>query len=155
MTSIDITWGAILKLMFAGFGTYIFLPAALILRDWVLQQVIRLFILNEKFEKKISEYGWRQAAWESHFLKSYGSGYRNGVKHYTIGDEEVDESSYFEFSAKQHEAQQKLRHLTVEINNKSALLNWLLKHYKMQESNPIPDWVKEEYERFANKNAKS
>lgn len=155
MTSIDITWGTIAKLMLVGFGTYVFLPAALILRDWVLQKAIQTFILNEKFEKKISEYGWRQAAWEKHFAKSFGGGYRDGIEYHFVGDDEVDENTYLEFTAKQYEAQSKLRQLYLEIDNKSALLNWLLKHYKMQETNPIPKWIEEECERFSNNKQKS
>lgn len=147
----DISWNAIGKLLLVGFGTYVFLPAALVLRDLVLRKVIGLLILNEKLEKDITQYAWKEMQWDQKYSQSYGSGYKEGKEIYLIDDVEVGMDEYLEFSSKQHEIRHSMRTLYANINNKSALLNWLNKHYKQDEDNPIPEWLEDERKRFSRK----
>lgn len=145
---LEISWTTIFKFLAAGLGTYVILPAALVCRDWVLRKVLQRFILNEKLEKQITEYAWKEKQWDEKHSKSFGGGYRNGVEYHFVDGKEVSFDKYCEFSAKQYSLQHELRVLYENINSKSALINWLFKHYKQNEMNPIPEWLEEERKRF-------
>lgn len=52
----DITWGAIGKVLLAGLATYVLLPGVLILRDSILWRLINTFILTGDLQIKIRRY---------------------------------------------------------------------------------------------------
>ena len=52
----DISWGAIGKILLAGIATYVLLPAVLIIRDAVLWKLINKFILTSKLQLEIRRY---------------------------------------------------------------------------------------------------
>lgn len=133
----DISWNAILKVMVAGLATYVLLPAALILRDMLLWELINRLILNRKLRKKVRDYAF--------LANEYNKKY-SGQHEFREGELE----NGLVFMAESQKLQDDIQDHRLYINRKSRLLSWLLTHYKQEFKNPIQEWkeqAKEEVER--------
>lgn len=146
---LDITWTTIAKLMLAGFATYVIAPALLVLRDWVLRKTLEKFVYTESLQKMISEFAWKEHLLDSKYSSSFGGGFRDGKEYFMVGDREVSLAEHVDYSAKQHDLIQSTQMLFVKINGKAAMINWLFRHYKQDEANPIPEWLEQERKRFS------
>lgn len=149
---ITISWSTIVKMMIAGFGSYVLLPAALILRDWVLRRLLERYFLNEDLERKINEYAWKERMWDTKYSKSHGQRYSgDGAITYLVDGEEVDMNTWITFQTRQTELLRELRDLYSFINSRSSFVKWIFSHYRQNEENPIPEWVAQEQERLREK----
>ena len=134
----DISWSAILKVMLAGFATFVLLPAALIIRDMILWKLINFFILNDKLRMKIRDYALKAELYNEKYS----------------GQHSFDESQIekgLKFLTESQKAQDEIQDLKLLINRKSRFLNWLLVHYKQDYVNPINDWKKQAKEEIDNR----
>lgn len=143
----DITWATIGKVLFAGIGTYVVFPAALILRDYLLWKFINAYILNEELIKNIQEYATRVTIWNNNFAVKTSMKCKDGDMLYTIDGEMVPVEQWKEHYDSRGNLEKMMRKNKLFIDRKSNFLTWMLKHYKQDESNPINDWFKKEIER--------
>lgn len=146
---LEITWATIAKLMLAGFATYVITPAFLVLRDWVLRKTLEKFVYTKSLQKIISEYARKEHLLESEYSAAFGGGFRDGKNYFIVGDKEVSLAEYSDYCAMQTSLVQSTQLLFVKINGKAAMINWLFKHYKQDEPNPITEWLELERKRFS------
>ena len=128
--------------MVAGLATYVLLPAALILRDYILWRLIDAYILNDALRKEVRNYAHLADNWNTNF---------SGQKTFEAADEE-----FHKHMASSQKLGDELNKSKLFIDRKSQFLTWLLKHYKQDAPNPIGDWkkqAKEEIERRAERNS--
>lgn len=151
----DITWSAIFKVVSAGLGTYVLLPAFLVLRDFILWKCINKFILNSKAQQNVREYVQEKDKWNNkHAVKKTVSSSGSETSYH------IDKTQVFqqEFEGSIEDATatlSKLRDLEKDLNFRARLVKWLVKHYKQDASDPINQWVKEEIERVEIRKQKS
>lgn len=126
----DITWVSIFKIMAAGLATYVLLPAALVLRDWLLWHLINFYILNNKLRKEVRRYACLAQQWNEQF-----SGKRK------FPGDEIDQG--LNYLKRSQDTQDELQKSKLFIDRKSRFLTWLLKHYKQEAVNPISEWKKQ------------
>lgn len=126
----DITWASIFKIMAAGLATYVLLPAALVLRDWLLWHLINFYILNDKLRNEVRRYAYLAQQWNEEF-----SGKRE------FHGDEIDQG--LNYLKRSQDAQDELQKSKLFIDRKSRFLTWLLKHYKQEAVNPIGEWKKQ------------
>ncbi len=135
----EITWATIGKILLAGIGTYVIFPAALILRDFLLWKFINAFILNEALMKNIREYAIRVNIWNNNFAVKTSMQLKDTDVLYTIDGEKVSVKKWKEH----HDGSDNLAKLMQEnklyIDRKSNFLDWILKHYNQERSDPIND----------------
>ena len=142
----DITWGAIGKLLLAGIGTYVVFPAALILRDYLLWKFIHFFILNEKLRKQIRTYAIQINIWNTTYAVKTNFSHKDGKTTYTINSKEVTSSEWKTHHDGRDNLQKTMQESFLYINRQSNFLKWMLKHYKQDATNPIDEWFKKDIE---------
>lgn len=148
----DLTWGAIGKVMAAGLATYFLLPAILILRDLILWKLVEAFILNEDLRRKLKRYVQIAYDWNSKYAVQSKAQTVGDRTTYTIDGKEVSSEEWFRHFSESNQIGQELRELKFEIDRKARFLRWLLKHYQQDDSDPINDWKRKEFERLNAKN---
>lgn len=144
----DITWSAIGKLLFAGLGTYVFFPAALIFRDYVLWKFIHKFILNEKLDRSIREYAVLVNIWNTKFAVKTHFGIKDGVTTSIIDDQDVTLIEWKAYHDDRERVEKSMDENDLYIRRQSNFLTWMLKHYKQDATNPINDWLNKDIERM-------
>lgn len=139
-----------------GLGTYVFAPAFLVLRDFVLWKIIKRFVLNDRLHTLIE-----MRAGDVWYLKhkyNYSRSIRgstSGTK-YLLNEAEVSEEKFKEVSEAISVHERRADSAGAEIAWRSNLVNWLLRHYKQEgTSNPIPQWERDAYERVERREQKS
>lgn len=138
----DITWVSIGKIVIAGLATYVLLPAALILRDFLLWKLIDAYILNDTLRSEVRKYAYLADNWNKSFVEK---------KTFDAADDD-----FREYLAASQKLSDEINKSKLFIDRKSQFLTWLLKHYKQDAPNPIGDWkrqAKDEIERRAQKNS--
>lgn len=138
----DITWAAIFKVIIAGLVTYVLLPAALILRDWLLWHLINIYILNDNLRKEVRRYAFLAQQWNEEFA---------GKREFD-GDKFDEGLSYLK---RTQDAQEELQKCKLYIDRKSRFLTWLLRHYKQEAVNPIGEWKKQAAEEMKRRSGES
>ena len=140
----DITWSAIGKLLVAGLGTYVFLPAALVLRDFVLWQFIRAYSLNSKLRDQITRYAVLVNTWNSNYAVDKTIERKEGKTACAIKGKEVSLQEWTNHLEASNKLSNSIEETELFIRRKSKFLNYLIKHYKQDTTNPIDEWVKNE-----------
>ena len=128
--------------MVAGLATYVFLPAALIIRDYILWKMIDAYILNDNLRKEVRNFARLADNWNSNFTSKK-----------TFKDVDKEFHNHMVSSQKLRDELNKSK---LFIDRKSQFLTWLLIHYKQDAPNPIGDWKKqaiEEVDRRAERNS--
>jgi len=147
---IEISWATIGKLVIAGLATYVLLPLALVVRDWLLRKTIQKIVLTQNCKKKITELAWLERQLDKHYSQPSGGGWKDGEEFYRIGEKIVPQHEYLKYCGKQHEIMSRLKILELELHNRSSVMAWVFHRYKQAEPNPVPQWVEEARERFKN-----
>ena len=145
----DLTWGAIFKVILAGLVTYTILPAFLILRDYIIWKLIGAYILNSDLQQKLKTFVFLTNEWNTKYCVKASSSYKDGNEVYVIDGKPVSEKEFSEHLLNSSKTSQAINELDLFINRKSRFLDWLLLHYKQQGSNPIQEWKTKELESIA------
>ena len=144
----DLSWGAIAKVMLAGLGTYILLPAFLVLRDAVLWMAINKYILTGDLQGKVRRYAELQHKWNTEYAGKVNiSSSEEGVT-YTFKGQNISVEQWQQHSKSSELVRSELRDLKLNIDRKAKFLKWLLKHYQQEAVDPINEWKKQEDERL-------
>jgi len=151
--ALDITWGAIGKLLLTSLGVYVFLPSALIVRDYVLWKLINAYILNDELQHAIIRLVQQQYSWTSKFSGNADISSKDGEATYTIDTIQVTQEEWGKYHDHSNNLAVAIEKTKLFIHRKSVFLNWMLKHYKQDEINPIQNWIDEEYKRFNTREA--
>ena len=151
----DITWSAIGKLLLAGLGTYVLLPAILILRDYILWKLVNTFILNEKLRRKVKSLAIFMQLWNENYAKDVKINSENNKTTYFVGGEELTSEEFKSYREKEDKLKSQIEEAQLYIKRKSNFLNWLLKHYKQDATNPINDWLQYDTDRLNKNNVES
>jgi hypothetical protein len=146
--SMDLTWGAIGKILIAGLGTYTLLPAFLILRDYLLWKLIGAYILNDDLRSKLKQFVFLANEWNIKFCGQATGSYKDESSVYLIDGKSVTREKFDQYLLDSDVMSKKINELELFINRKSRFLDWLLQHYKQQGSNPIKQWKEKELERI-------
>jgi len=152
---LDITWSAIGKLLLAGLGTYVLLPAILILRDYILWKLVNTFILNEKLRRKVKSLAIFMQLWNENYAKDVKINSENNKTTYFVGGEELTSEEFKSYREKEDKLKSQIEEAQLYIKRKSNFLNWLLKHYKQDATNPINDWLQYDTDRLNKNNVES
>jgi len=140
----DITWASIGKVTLAVIGTYVFLPAFLVLRDSVLWLAIRHLILTGKAQLNVRKYVTLAHEWNTqHAVNAKMSIYKSGTE-YQIDGKLVSAEDYQRHSMRSAEIRKDLRKLELDLDRRAKYLSWLIKHYHQEPFDPINQWKKEE-----------
>ena len=134
---IDITFLSILKLMGAAFITYVFLPLALVCRDFVLWKAIDRFILTDELIHKINVYASFLVNWNTNFVGKVSIESKHNTTKYFIDDEEVKKEKWDAYRKDRDDLQDAMNKTLFYIKRRSNLVTWLLKHYKQESDNPV------------------
>lgn len=145
---LDISWGAIGKVLIAGLGTYVLLPAALVLRDFVLWRVIDAYILNRELRSKIEQHADLVHMWNKEYAVDRCVRHEGGKTTYTINGEKVTPQQWEQHRLASDRTEKSIEEIDLYIRRKSNFLNWLMRHYKQDATNPIPDWFQNDVERL-------
>lgn len=147
----DISWGAIGKILLAGIATYVLLPAVLIIRDAVLWKLINKFILTSKLQLEIRRYVELIHDWNTKYAgEACISSTDKGTK-YTINSREVTAEQFYRNDEKSRELKDELWPLELKLHRKAKFLKWLLKHYQQEAIDPINEWKESEEKRLVGK----
>lgn len=140
---LTIGWGTIAKLLLAGIGTYVLIPAFLVVRDWLLWKAIEKFILTDRLRALITMRA--NDVWYLNNKYNYQRQVKmgpDGSKYY-LNDIEVSWEEFNNVNAAIEFHSNRADVAGTNIVWKSNLLNWLLRHYKQEgDSNPIVKWEK-------------
>lgn len=140
---LTIGWGTIAKLLLAGIGTYVLIPAFLVVRDWLLWKSIEKFILIDRLRALITMRA--NDVWYLNNKYNYQRQVKmgqDGSKYY-LNDIEVSWEEFNNVNAAIEFHSNRADVAGTNIVWKSNLLNWLLRHYKQEgDSNPIVKWEK-------------
>lgn len=140
---LTIGWGTIAKLLLAGIGTYVLIPAFLVVRDWLLWKAIEKFILTDRLRALITMRA--NDVWYLNNKYNYQRQVKmgqDGSKYY-LNDIEVSWEEFNNVNAAIEFHSNRADVAGANIVWKSNLLNWLLRHYKQEgDSNPIVKWEK-------------
>lgn len=143
----DITWASILKLVIGavsgGFLTYIFLPLALILREFLLWRLIRNFLLTAKLRQSIHRYSVLVYEWNTSGHAGVTSVNATGC---FIGDKKVALDEFSKFVDRGEYLSEEIELLNSYISGRSRLVSLLIKHFNQSAENPIPRWKKQQYD---------
>ena len=144
---LSISWSTIVKLMAAGAGTYIILPALLIIRDLLLWKTIEYFILNSKLQMLINIRA--NDVWHLNNRYNYQRKMTLGNEgKYYLDEKEVSQEEFYEVAEAIEFHGNRADKAGATILWRSNLINWILQHYKQDKiSNPIPEWEKRANER--------
>lgn len=145
----DLTWGAILKVIVAGLGTYVFMPLFMAARDFVLWKIINKYILNGALELKVRRYVELKNKWNAEFIGNSRASTNDGNTIYEINGKQVEASDWAAHLEESKRISRELGELTVHIDRKAWFLKLLITHYKQQAVDPINDWKKYEEERLS------
>ena len=138
---IEVSWLTVLKVVAAGAFTYVVLPVLLVLRDALLWKVVDIFILNKKLSEKIMEYASESWVLDNRYSKVPTSFIRGSDTVYLMGDDPVSEEMFNTYRKERERRVEIVEGLSLYIDRRSNLLNWLIRHYKQDgASNPIPKW---------------
>lgn len=151
----DISWATIGKVMLAGIGTYILLPAFLVIRDAVLWWAINRYILNGQAQLNVRRYVELRCKWDTKYagntrIKSD----EHGSKYFIKGNE-VAQEEFNRHSSRSDEIRKDLMKLKIDLDRRAKFLKWMLKHYQQEPIDPINEWIKDEEKRLHNKNQQS
>ncbi|WP_445000954.1 hypothetical protein [Halomonas mongoliensis] len=147
----DISWATIGKVMLVGIGTYILLPAFLVVRDAVLWWVINRYILTGQAQLNVRRYVELAHEWNAeHVGNTRVVSDEKGSKHFINGNEVTPEVFNRHFS-RSDEIRKDLRKLKIDLDRRAKLLKWMLKHYQQESIDPINEWKKDEEQRLRNK----
>jgi len=141
----DLTWGAIGKVLLAGLVTYTLLPVCLMLRDYLLWKFIGAYILNSELRSKLKQFVFLANEWNTKYCKQ-ASKDKNGVS--VIDGKPVSSKEFDQYLSDSDKLSQTINELDLFINRKSSLLDSLLQHFKQQGLNPIQAWKDKELERI-------
>ncbi|MGQ8367433.1 hypothetical protein [Glaciecola sp. 1036] len=144
----DLTWGAIFKVIIAGLGTYTVLPAFLILRDYLIWKLIGAYILNDDLQSKIKQFVFLTTEWNTKYCKNATRTNKDGIEVYIIDGQPATKGEFDQYLVDMDRVSKLINELDLFINRKSRFLNWMLKHYKQEGSNPIQAWKDKELERL-------
>lgn len=144
----EITWAAVGKVMLAGIGTYIFLPAFLVLRDVVLWWAINRFILNKKAQVNVRRYVNLVNEWNTKYAGYSSISSDETGSRYTVNGQIVTEGDFIKCLNREDVVLRELRALKVDLDRRARFLRWLLKHYHQDIIDPINEWKKEEERRL-------
>jgi hypothetical protein len=144
---LDITWSAVGKIVLAALGTYVFLPAALILRDYILWKLIGAYILNSALREQITRYAVLANTWNTQFTGKKTIESEKDKTTYMINGVEVSPQEFNRHLEDSRKLEASIDEAEFFIRRKSKFLNYLIKHYKQDATNPIEEWVKKEMER--------
>lgn len=153
---LTIGWGVIAKVMVAGIGTYVLLPAILVVRDWLLWKAIERFILTSRLRTLISMRA--NDIWHLNNKYNYERKLEVGPggARYFLNGIEVDEKQYSDVNSAIELHSTRANSAGAEITWKSNLIDWLLRHYKQEgDANPITVWEEEASQSAARINSKA
>src|SRR5690606_18558788 len=140
---LTIGWGTIAKLLLAGIGTYVLIPAFLVVRDWLLWKAIEKFILTDRLRALITMRA--NDVWYLNNKYNYQRQVKmgqDGSKYY-LNDIEASWEEFNNVNAALECHSNRADVAGTNIVWKRNLLNWLLRHYKQEgDSNPIVKWEK-------------
>ncbi|MCL1056906.1 hypothetical protein L2729_02730 [Shewanella gelidimarina] len=139
----DLTWASVLKVVIAGVGTYILLPAFLILRDLLIWKLITTCILTKKLRNSVKQYAHLVHKWNSIYTVKAVEG-KSG---YVLGGTSVDKAKFDDHINKMDIVSDKINDLDLYIKRRSRLLGLMLEHYKHKGINPIPEWLEKEHKK--------
>lgn len=134
---IEISWGAIFKILSVGILTYIIAPVLLTLRDSFLWFIVNKFIVTKKVHETIGSFAlgrsWVDRGGVTPF-GIYGSG--KDTKYY-LGAKSVTPEIFFH--QKEHWEKMVMETDVQEryLKNVEKRLDRLLKYYKQDEENPV------------------
>lgn len=151
----DVTWGAIGKVLAAGLVTYILLPAVLIARDYILWRVISVYILNNDLKLKVNRYVHLAHKWNKEYAGQSKIAFDDDKTTYLINGQEVSPEDWQKHYDESGQVGQKMRDLKLEIDRKARFLKWLLKHYGQEAIDPINEWKKAEMKRLERRDGDS
>jgi hypothetical protein len=144
----DLTWGAIFKVLIAGLGTYTLLPAFLILRDFLLWKLIGAYILNNDLRSKLKQFVFLVNESNTKYCKKATRSNKGGNDVFIIDGQPATQEEFNTYLSDSDKMSDKINELNLFINRKSRFLDWMLQHYKQQGSNPIQAWKDKELERI-------
>lgn len=147
METFDISWSAILKLMFAGAFTYVVMPVLLVLRDLVLHSAIGKWVITDHLSTLImmceNDRWFLNNRYNRQVKVTYGSG---GAK-FEIDGSPVTREEFNEYEKGRNFHAKRFEYADSKITFRHNLITWLTKHYKQADGgNPIPDLRKYYYE---------
>lgn len=148
----DISWSVIGKVLIAGLGTYVFLPVFLVFRDFILWKLINTYILNKELEEKIRQYAIYINLWNTKYAIKSKISNIDGETTYLMEGKEVTGEKWNKHHNESENISKLMEKTDFYIRRKSNFLNWLLKHYKQDSSNPIDAWLQKDIERIKNNN---
>jgi hypothetical protein len=144
----DLTLGAIFKVIVAALATYTVLPVFLILRDYLIWKLIGVYILNDNLRSKLKQFVFLTSEWNIKYCKNATRTDKDGIEVYVIDGQPASKGEFDQYLADMDRVSKLINELDLFINRKSRFLNWMLKHYKQEGSNPIQAWKEKELERL-------
>lgn len=144
----DISWAAIGKILIAGLASYVLLPAALILRDFILWKLINAYILNTKLREAIKRQAILINLWKKTYAVNKNTTLKDGKTTYSINNKSVTKEKMNAHEKDSENVKKSIEENEIYIKRKSNLLTWLLKHYKQDNLNPINEWLKKDTEQL-------
>lgn len=146
--SVEISLGTLFKLAAAALGTYFLFPLVLVVRDMLLWLLIDKFVLTDNVYEKVSRYANDVEVWNRRFAKKWSMNFtpEAGLKRYIDG-EEISEESWKQYERERERMEKRIEENRWYIQKRTNLINWLLKHYRQDQDNPIPRWIEKEADR--------
>jgi len=132
-----VSLGTLLKIAGISVGTYVLLPLFLVLRDYLLWQIIDRFIITEDLENKINLYSACLVQWNNEYVGSATIQNTAGIVRYCIDEADVSKEELTSYRENRDKLQSEMNKTIWFIQRRSNLVSWLLKHYKQDSDNPI------------------
>ncbi len=149
----DVSIWVLLKVALIAVGTYVLLPLFLVIRDFLLWQIIDHFIITSELKHQISLYSEWLFQWNTKFAGKVSIEHSESKTKYFINEKQVEQYDWEKFRTERDSLQEAMNKSLLYIHRRSNLVTWLLKHYKQDSSNPIKKMyeesnlrVKEQYE---------
>lgn len=152
MESIDISWATMLKIVTVSIGTYIVLPAFLVLRDLLLHWIIGKLILTKELNILIMVCEGDRWFINNRYNKSTKISYGANSIYCEIDGEPVTKEKFEEYEKGKNFHVGRFEYADSKIAFRHNLLTWLTKHYEQAGGgNPIPR-LREQYYQTAGAN---
>ena len=140
----DITWLSIFKVFLVGIGTYILIPAILMVRDNLIWLFIKKFIINEKFNADLRKYAFLQVQWNERCVSSDAIKGELSQDGFSINGNSFKKDEFGQHFIDFFKVQDELNRLNLVVVRKSRKLDLLLFHYKQIYENPIKSIIDSE-----------
>lgn len=134
---LDISIWALFKIALIAIGTYVLLPMFLVLRDYILWNIIDHFIITKSLIAKINAYAQFLVQWNNEFVGNISIDNEKGKTVYRVNDEVVSKEKFDQFRNERDQLQSAMNEAIWYIQRRSNLVGWLLQHYKQDSNNPV------------------